>query len=289
MKPSHPVNQSTRLMPLQGVCLVLFALSLTKPLAAFSGQAPAGYTGAPPGGLTCAACHTGSGSGRLNLDFGDGTLRYVPGETYSLSLLIEDSGQSRFGFSMTSRQDSAANVSAGSWTAGTNSAVYDGGKHIGHSGAPFVNDRHTFEVMWTAPPQDVGSITFYAVGNAANGNFSNGPGDNIYTRQLTIRPAEAPVSFWSASVLVNGWRNSGEAYPELIGIGWIFDAAWPWVFTYAHAGDGGDWIYIFTELGDRNAFWGYNFSKGYYFRGDATIGWYFSYENGNEGWFKYES
>lgn len=263
-------------------------LAVTK-ASAFSFQPPADRTGAPPGNMSCAACHTSSGNGSLTLEFGDGNLTYLPGETYPLKVILEDIGQQRFGFSMTARESDAPTVDTGAWTAGNNSGVYDGGRHIGHRSAPFVDDRFTFEVMWTAPSEDVGPITFYAAGNAANGNGSNGSGDNIYTRQLTIAPGVPVQSFWLASpVDANGWRNTAEGYDDLRGIGWIFDAAWPWIFTFAHEGnEGGDWIYIFTEISDRFGFWGYNFDQEYYFFGAATIGWYYSYDPGNEGWFEY--
>lgn len=256
---------------------------------AFSFQPPTDRTGAPPGNMTCAQCHTSSGNGSLSLQFGDGELMYVPGQTYSLKVILEDIGQQRFGFSMTARETNAPTVDTGSWTAGNDSGVYDGGRHIGHMSAPFASDGFTFDVMWTAPPEDVGPITFYAAGNAANGNGSNGSGDNVYTRQLTIQPGMPTVSFWSESEpAANGWRNTGSGYEDLRGIGWIFDEAWPWFYTLAHPDTvDGAWIYVFTDLSDRFGFWGYNFTGDYYFFGSASFGWYYSYQSGDEGWKKY--
>ena len=269
--------------------LVVPILLATPEALGFSFQPPAGRTGAPPGNMTCADCHTSSGNGSLTLEFGDGNLTYLPGETYPLKVILEDLGQQRFGFSMTSREGNAPTVDTGTWTAGSSTGVYDGGRHIGHQSAPFSDNGFTFEVMWTAPPEDVGPITFYAAGNAANGNGANGAGDNIYTQQLTVDPGAVPEPFWSASaVSADGWRNTGEGYDDLRGIGWINDATWPWFFTFAHPDtEGGDWIFVFTDISDRFGFWGYNFTGGYYFFGAATIGWYYSYETGAEGWGEY--
>lgn len=261
----------------------IWILSAASECAAFSFQPPADRTGAPPGGMTCAACHTSNGNGSLDLAFGDGSLTYVPGETYPISVLLADAGQQRFGFSMTARVASSPTVDTGTWTAGDSSGVYDAGRHIGHRNAPFADDGFTFDLSWTAPSEDVGPIRFYVAGNAANGNGSNGSGDNIYTRQLTINPAAPDTPFWADSPAdENGWRHSGEAYDELVGIGWIYDAEWPWIYTHAQ-GDG-DWIYIFTEMSDRSIFWGYNADQGIYFQGHATVGWYYSLEPGMEGW-----
>jgi len=270
----------------------LLSLSLVSlpvsPAFPFSAQPPAGYTGAPPDNMTCAQCHTSQGSGSLTLQFGEGTFNYVPGQTYDLEVLIQDTGQQRFGFSMTARLEDQPSVATGSWTAGERNTVYDAGNHIGHSNAPFGEGSQAFRMMWTAPAENVGDIVFYAAANAANGNFSNGPGDNVYTARMVVSPAPRNRSFWAQSIIENGWRNTGEGYPDLPGIGWIYDAGWPWILTYAHAGDGADWVYVFPELGDQRRFWGYNYTKGYYFRGYADFGWYYSLEPGNEGWHAYE-
>ncbi|MBW3624913.1 MAG: hypothetical protein KY468_16045, partial [Armatimonadetes bacterium] len=44
----------------------------------------------------------------------------------------------------------------------------------------------TWSFQWTAPPQGSGNVTFYAAGNAANGN-SSASGDFIYTTNAVSR------------------------------------------------------------------------------------------------------
>src|SRR5262249_21644765 len=46
----------------------------------------------------------------------------------------------------------------------------------------------SFEFDWTPPPTRVGTITMYAVGNAANGNGSNS-GDHIYSANVQLTAA----------------------------------------------------------------------------------------------------
>ncbi len=275
------------------ISFLSFGLLLLLPLEhlrAFSSQPPANRTGAPPFEMTCAACHTGTGNGNIEMSFGGGTMNYLPGQTYEIEVKVTDSGQERFGFSMTARKEESPSENTGAWTAGENSTVYDGGNHIGHSNAPFADDEFTFTVDWTAPDEaEAGPVTFYFAGNAANGNFANGAGDNIYNDRLTVTPREASEPFWNASPLVDGWRNTGEGFSDLVGIGWIRDDQWPWIFTFAHQGsDDGEWIFVFEEVSSRSGFWGYNAAREYFFWGAASFGWYFSFADGEEDWFAYE-
>jgi hypothetical protein len=259
-------------------------------LWAFSFQPPVGRTGAPPGNMTCAACHTGNGSGQMEVRFAEESMNYLPGKTYELTVTLTDPGQERFGFSMTARNEDNPTEPIGSWKAGENAVVYDDGRHVGHSDAPFAEDGFTFSVEWTAPSSsEAGPVTFFYAGNAANGDFSNGAGDHVYSGELTVAPMEEESSFWKESSLVDGWRNSGEAYPDIAGIGWIRDAAWPWIYTFAHQGSAqGEWVFIFEGQSSRFGFWGYNASRDYFFWGAASFGWYYSFADGGEGWFEYE-
>lgn len=95
-------------------------------------------------------------------------------------------------------------------------------------------------------------------------------------------------SFWLESPEVTeGWRYSGEGYDDIAGIGWIYDPHFPWIFTFGHGDDSGDWVYIVTEHGDYQQFWGYHANEGYWLRGDAVEGAYYSFAMGDEGWKPY--
>ena len=97
--------------------------------------------------------------------------------------------------------------------------------------------------------------------------------------------ASESASWWSASpVGSTGWRFSGQGYDEP-GIGWIWDAFWPWVYTTG-VGDGstGQWIYIFPNFGDRSGFYAYVNDGGYWIYGISEYGYYYSFESGSEGW-----
>ena len=53
-------------------------------------------------------------------------------------------------------------------------------------------EGHAWSFEWTAPPDDVGPVTFYAAGNAANNNGNNS-GDYIYTTSALV-PLPEPGS-----------------------------------------------------------------------------------------------
>ena len=64
------------------------------------------------------------------------------------------------------------------------------------------NDAHSWEFKWTAPDTDIGPITFYAAGNAANGDFQAFvPGDYIYTAQEESTPPIPVVAGVSLEVV----------------------------------------------------------------------------------------
>lgn len=158
-------------------------------------QPPLARTGAPSE-TTCAGsgCHAGSpqsNSPNLLINFDNNSSGYAPGETYTIVLSNNQSGV-RYGFEMTALN--AQNQSVGTFIANqsqqTSTSTATTGlqrSYIHHLGAvQHTGNSYTFQ--WTAPATNVGNITFYAAGNAANGN-ANGNGDVILTKSLTISPA----------------------------------------------------------------------------------------------------
>lgn len=169
--------------------LLVAGLTCTAPLAsARSGDAPTRNTEAP-GHDSCANCHGGSGNGSIDLSFSGGG-SYIPGELYDLLVTVEDPGQSRFGFAMVARDADSPFTDVGSWTSETADTGVSG-REVGHRDAPFDTDdgvadnSHTFAVKWTAPAAGAGDVTFYVIGNAANGNGRTS-GDFVYVKQVTI-------------------------------------------------------------------------------------------------------
>ena len=181
-------------LPVWSVLVLLFVAS-TGSVSAFSFLAPPDEkTGAPNEG-TCAdaGCHAenalNTAGGSLTLTVPD---TYIANEVYTIVVNLSRAGQSKWGFEMTALDANGAR--AGSFTADaaantqlteTKSKQYI--QHTTAGTAAGTNDAHSWEFEWTAPDADIGPITFYAAGNAAN-NDSSTAGDYIYTTQEESTP-----------------------------------------------------------------------------------------------------
>ncbi|MYB01385.1 hypothetical protein F4X90_17185, partial [Candidatus Poribacteria bacterium] len=192
------------ILPVWGVLVLLFAAS-TGNVFAFSSGPPDGLTGAPAEN-NCTQCHTAND---LNVSGGSLMLTipetYEPNEVYTIIVNLSRAGQSRWGFEMTALDadgtragsfevDDAANTQVSE----TNSKQYI--KHTSIGTAHGTNDAHSWEFQWTAPDADIGPITFYAAGNASNGNF-NPIDDYIYTAQEESTPPIPVVAGVSLEVV----------------------------------------------------------------------------------------
>jgi hypothetical protein len=174
--------------------LVLLFVASSGNVFAYSFDPPDEKTGAPGEG-TCADCHVGND---LNASGGSLMLTipetYIPNEVYTIVVNLSRAGQSRWGFEMTALDADGARAgsfeaddAANTQVSDTNSKQYI--QHTSVGTAQGTNDAHSWEFQWTAPDADIGPITFYAAGNAANGDFSPaGAGDYIYTSQEESTP-----------------------------------------------------------------------------------------------------
>ena len=198
------MNYLKNILPIWGVLLLLF-VSSSSSVFAFSAGPPDGITGAPTEN-NCTQCHTGN---ELNVSGGSLVLTipetYTPNEVYTIVVNLSRTGQSRWGFEMTALDADGAR--AGSFAADdadniqvseANSKQYV--KHTSIGTAQGTNDAHSWELQWTAPDADIGPITFYAAGNASNGNF-NPIDDYIYTAQGESTPPVLVVAGVSLEIV----------------------------------------------------------------------------------------
>jgi len=194
------------------ICVITFAIGglvlftypddVVRTVEAFSEGPPAGHTGAP-GESTCTNCHVGPTSG------GTFTItppqNYVPGQTYQIVVrhVNPDPSRMRWGFQLTPL---AGTTAAGTLivTDSLNTQIVGGvGRdYIEHTGAGThagIQNTVAWNFNWTAPATDVGTVTFYAAGNQANGDGTSG-GDRIITATATSQPmipdpVSAPFDF----------------------------------------------------------------------------------------------
>ena len=225
----------------------------------FSSQAPNGYTGAVMG-QNCTNCHGGASlntAGGSVSTTGLPNTGYTAGAQYNFTLTTTHGVANRFrwGFAISAKNSAGNDV--GSFST-TNPDAIVGGGELSHSNPPIQSTASASftqtNLSWTAPatpgPNDQ-VITFYYMGNAANGNGSSS-GDFIYAGTATSSLV-LPVTFSSFNVSESGksvavkWRTEIESNTNY--------------FVVERSGDG----QRFTEIGRKpaagnsNTFRDYNF------------------------------
>ncbi len=182
------------MLPVWGV-LVLLLIASSGNVFAFSSGPPDEKTGAPNEN-TCAqaGCHAGND---LNVSGGSLMLTmipetYIPNEVYTIVVNLSRTGQSRWGFELTALDADGARAGSFEVDDAGNTQLSEANskqyiKHTSIGTAQGTNDTHSWEFQWTAPDADIGPITFYAAGNASNGNF-NPIDDYIYTAEEESTP-----------------------------------------------------------------------------------------------------
>jgi len=131
--------------------------------------------------------------------------RYVPGESVPVIVRIEDPVQMRWGFELTARAPGGC-AQAGTFSKSATESEFavqinptnstdnvpecppDPLQFPMHMVPKFGAGGASYQFNWTAPPTDIGAITFAAAGNAANGDQDPG-GDHIYTTSAVVQPA----------------------------------------------------------------------------------------------------
>ena len=112
--------------------------------------------------------------------------RYIPGDDYTVVIDIDHTGNpAGYGFQIVSLQDSddTGINNFSNFPAQTSDVLINERQYVEH------NDRlgsPTIELSWTAPEAGTGDITFYAAGNAVNGNGGTS-GDTADTSRFSIR------------------------------------------------------------------------------------------------------
>ena len=161
-----------------------------------SDNGKAGYTGSP-GETKCNNCHSSyalnSGGGSVVLTSNMVNWQYEPGYTYDMTLTVSRTGNSLFGMGLEALTTS--NTNAGTLTVTNNhtqiktktvsSVVRNNMVHTLNGGAS--SNSMAFTFRWVAPASDIGNITMYFCGVAANNN-GNENNDYVYNSSQLITP-----------------------------------------------------------------------------------------------------
>ena len=161
-----------------------------------SSGSPAGNTGSPSDGQSCArsGCHSGPSVSNEDIDVSADipASGYIGGETYNISFTMTKPGGVKFGFQL-SPQDNAGN-GLGTLIAGTGSQIVSS-KYITHTfnGTSASGGTKTWDFQWIAPVAGTGSVDVYYAGNFTN-SASGALGDVVVTGSLTVNEATVGIS-----------------------------------------------------------------------------------------------
>jgi len=141
--------------------------------------APAGYSGSPADGQTCANCHGGTATTATNvLTSNVPTAGYTPGQSYTITVTITGTSALK-GFEVSPQNDNG--VILGTIASGSGSMVV-GTKYVTHSAAKTSNPS-TWTFTWTAPAKGTGTVNIY-------GAFVNGK-LNISKQVISVQEANS--------------------------------------------------------------------------------------------------
>ncbi len=182
---------------------------------------PPAVTAAPgDNAKACTLCHgsfaLNSGSGGVTVGLAGGSV-YIPGVRQRVTVSVADPAQQRWGFQMSARLNSNQQTGqAGEFFPIDNFTQVlcgDAGPKPCSSGVSFIEHTSagtrngtkggaTFQFDWVPPATNVGPVTLYVAGNAANGDGGSG-GDYIYTSSVQLNPLTPVAPAVTASNIVS--------------------------------------------------------------------------------------
>ncbi|MEM7573308.1 MAG: choice-of-anchor V domain-containing protein [Bacteroidota bacterium] len=167
-----------------GLLITLFVAAFS--LASSGGRSDA-RAGAPGDTSTCSGCHSSSG-GTGSISLVDPPAEIQAGMTYSLTLRLDDDNSSfQVGGFQIVATDGASGDQQGSFTASEGTRVTLIDRLVQNTPRAATDGRVEWSFDYTAPETlSTDEITFFMVGNAANGNGSNGAGDFSRASSLAI-------------------------------------------------------------------------------------------------------
>tara|TARA_B100000683_G_scaffold264163_1_gene293355 strand:+ start:75 stop:887 length:813 start_codon:yes stop_codon:yes gene_type:complete len=170
-----------------------------------SSGAPPAKTGAPGEG-DCTSCHggalnSGPGNVSINVDL-NGQVNYMMDSNYLVTVDVTDATKAAYGFSMVALDQNGNNAGTFSVINASNTKLssLQGKSYAGHKDALSAGVS-SWTLNWVAPSTNIGNVTFYASGNAVNGQ-QNVAGDNVYTSSETISaPTTTSLDFMKKNEL----------------------------------------------------------------------------------------
>ncbi len=175
----------------------------------------AGKVGSPLENSCQPSCHNShpvnSGSGSVVITSPDLiNFVYNPGQTYTVEVTVAKPSVNLFGFAMEALFQNGSDAGsfihinpAETWSKAANisGTIRTSATHMENAGVSA--NTKTFIFQWVAPATNAGAVTFYAAGNAANGNGSTS-GDYIYTTMQLVNDSATAASDGSLNEQLTG-------------------------------------------------------------------------------------
>ena len=211
-------------------CAVLVLFFSIAGYASVKGPEP-GYTDAPGDLGNCTACHdhnlanTGPGSVRVN---GLPSI-YQPGQPYNLTVTTAQTGRIRFGFQLTALDGTFGRAGSLATVDGTTQVLLQTGpggrQYIEHTEQGTLSSlpgSRTWQIRWTAPDTDIGTVRFYYAGNATDNSGKQDDNDFIYTNSaasdssssfvsVSLQSQPGGLTLQAGSHYTIGWNVTGES------------------------------------------------------------------------------
>lgn len=177
-----------KILLLTGLSFGIFILSYPKLTTANFNGSPGGKTNSPLDGSNCTMCHSGtvnSGQGSFNISSDIPSTGYVPGETYTISVVGAHPSYTKYGFELTA-ESSVGKVGGFTITNSSQTKLTNNNNSVTHKSTGTLGSAtKTWTVNWTAPNVGQMTVDFYVAGMAANGNTTNS-GDEVYTTTYSV-------------------------------------------------------------------------------------------------------
>lgn len=177
------------------------AIIITSAFDILSDNGKAGYTGST-NELLCDDCHStygnsNSGPGTIYVTSTMNNWQYVPGQTYTVNVIVKQPGKPLFGLGFEALNSSNGNagtiqVTNANKTQIKNTSVNGVVRNnlVHQLNGSLTNDSAVFSFNWVAPATNVGNVTFYFSGVAANNN-GNENNDYVYNSSKLVTPASS--------------------------------------------------------------------------------------------------
>lgn len=187
-----------------------------------SDNGKAGYTGSP-GEQTCINCHNdfSVNSGGGSIAIGASTMtnwEYVSGTTYNMSVTVARTGNGMFGIAIEALDATNDNAGTLNITDAASTQIKSrtvsgiSRRNVVHMLDGGLNaDSKEFNFSWTAPATNVGPVTFFYSGIAADAD-GNETGDYVYAGSQVANPNTTAINIVKAEASTSVYPNPASSF-----------------------------------------------------------------------------